>query len=358
MTTSRHRGHRGRRPDGTEKAALLVLALLIASLPSTAVRAQEDAPRSSVAIAMLHFAPATPAAVQKEVDEHLRAEFLRRGYRIHAPADAKTEPTLPRGCTTGPCLAAFGAKLGVDQLFFGGVEALGNSYDLVFTLVDAPTGTCVAQVARRCDVCTFAEVGSLVQHAIDDLTRHAKQVIAAQGRLAVILPRGTKANVWLDGVLLGAAPQRRLLTTGWHLLELRLQKQIISSRRLWITAGRETLIHQVIATIAPLVRTLQPTQQGSVRWPAWLALGGAAALVVAGSVALAFNESCPRDTCTDRRDTSVLGLGLLGAGAAVTFGAGLLVHHYLTHPSGKKHIAGFAISATPRTAAVLYHRRF
>jgi len=95
-----------------------------------------------------------------------------------------------------------------------------------------------------------------------------------------------------------------------------------------------------------------------VRWPAWLALGGAAALVVAGSVALAFDESCPRGTCTDRHDTSALGLGLLGAGAAVTVGAGLLVHYYLTHPSEKKHIAGFAISATPRTAAVVYHRRF
>ncbi len=61
------------------------------------------------------------------------------------------------GCVVGPCLAEVKRQTNADLIVSAYFEGTGSSYRFVVTLVETTTGTVVAQVADRCDVCTLTE---------------------------------------------------------------------------------------------------------------------------------------------------------------------------------------------------------
>ncbi len=309
----------------------------------------------------LSYAKETPAAVRAQVDQRLRAALTRRGCELVAAGHRAP----PIGCTSGPCLAKLGRAFGAERLITGGVSATGNSYDLLFSVIDAPSGVTLAQVTRRCDVCTFAEVGSAVEQAVEQLVQRAQRVVATQGRI-VIAPTRRGVEVWLDGVPLGKAPLERLVAPGRHRLELRAEGWRRRGQ-VNVYAGRRLLITNAIARRAAARRPAPPPPPGEVGLPAWLAAGAAVAVLAAGVVTLALDEGCPRGACEDRRETLAPGLALLGAGAALTVGAGLLIHYYRSEPARaagrrsdktSKTSGGLALGLGPTGASLLFRGRF
>lgn len=284
-------------------------------------------PANSVAIVDLTFDASAPPAARNEVEQHLRRGLERSGCRLLDAETTKARRSghaLPKGCHAGPCLVPLGKALAVDRLIFGGVSVVGSSYDVLLTVLDAASGVPLAQVSSRCDVCTFTEVGSRVQQAARELVREGRRIVTSQGRL-VIEAGQAKAEIWLDGVPLGTAPQSRLAPRGWHRIALRVGSQVYR-RRVWLEANSVLRVRGDLR--APRKLQLPQIVPGEVGWPAWVALGSAVGLVTAGSFMLAMDKSCPGEGCSSRWNTDTLGLALLGAGAATAALTGILIHYY------------------------------
>ena len=325
---------------------LFALSLLLAPQARA-----DDGP--SVAIVDLTFDASTPPAVRREVEQHLRSGLQRSGCGLQNAAETKKrleDHSLTAGCRAGPCLVPLGKALAVDRLILGGVSVVGSSYDVLLTALDAASGVALAQVSSRCDVCTFAEVGRRVQQAALELVRQGRRVTANQGRL-VIEASQPKAEIWLDGVPLGFAPQSRLAARGWHRIALRVDTQVYR-RRVWLTAGSVLRIRGDLR--APRKLQLPQIVPGEVGWPAWMTLGAAVGLVTAGSFLLAMDKACLGEECKDRWNTDTLGLGLFGAGAATAVLTGFLIHYY--RRSGAR--AVWAVAPRRDGLAVVFSRSF
>jgi len=328
----------------------------------------EPSPGSSVAIIEMSFASATPAAVRTQVAARLRGALGRAGSDVLAAARVagtlKAKP-LPVGCRARPCLTKVARDLGARRLLIAGVGAVGSSYDILLSVFDGASGVLLAQVSRLCDVCTFAEVGMAVDAATAELQLQAARSISNHGRLEVVAAGQKDAQVWLDGVGIGRAPQQRLLAPGWHVVAIQAGGRVLANRRVWLLAGKRLRVstRDAISQAAPLVRRRPRARAGPVGWPAWLTLAAGISAIAAGSVALALDQSCPRGGCSGQRETTALGAALLGAGAAATLGAGLLIHYYRNkRRSDPAALTGVwenvGVTALPGQLGLLYSRRF
>ncbi len=113
--------------------------------------------------------PALAAQLRKAVFRRLVSRSYRRVVAEEVTAARVRELGLVAGCTIGPCLRELGKQVGLERVLTGGVVAQGTSYDLVLSLIETAQGTLLRQVTARCDVCTFQELESRIQRAVDEL---------------------------------------------------------------------------------------------------------------------------------------------------------------------------------------------
>lgn len=304
------------------------LALLVFIELASAGQARGE---KTVAVLDLHL-DERASGLAAQVLDHARKSLRKHGYRIVSPALVQARlrsGALAAGCRVGPCLAELHRRDGVDLVLSGGLGGEGSSYDLAFTLLETGGGSVVAQLSERCDVCTFDEVGALVGRMIAALAEIAARQLGSQGWLIVrSAPAG--AQVFMDGVLLGRTPLRRLVAPGRHEVQVkRFELPQVAQQRVNIDPGRTVEIDVRLGGSGPPRAAFQPQElaggEGSSAWLAWgtLATGLAAGLV--GAVLLGVHDDClDQPACTETRETRVPGAVLASLGLLASAASGVL----------------------------------
>jgi hypothetical protein len=300
-------------------ARLLILLMLI-GVPA---RAGAEV----VSILELRF-DQVPPALAADVRQRLHDVLSSLGYRVvneRETAKRLAGSGLPPGCTVGQCLARVRDQVSADRVLVGGIASQGSSYDLVLTLVETGSGSPLAQVTDRCDVCNFKEVESAVAKAAERLHRKALVFLT---RHAVLRVTSTPpaASVLLDGVPAGTTPVERVVAPGEHVVTVAAPKHGPSKRRLVLEPGRSQEIH---VRLLPGIGGRRAHGSASSRehqvapWLRWSMLGTGVILggVGGGLIALDGREmSNPRYV----HDTRSAGITLVSLGAAAAVTATLL----------------------------------
>ena len=267
-----------------------LLPLLVGVLWAVPLHAAER-----VAVLDLRFVD-VPPALQQQSDERLRAVLQNLGYVVLSAEEVKRrleEGGVPPGCTIGPCLVNVGRLLKVERVVVGGVSAMGSSYDLTLTFLETFSGTPLAQVTRRCDVCTFAEIGRAVAVAGAELHRGAQAFFKTHA-LVEVQSSPTGATVTLDGVPAGRAPLRRLLAPGRHELKLTHPGHGPVTRVMALGPGQRQTVYEVLVPQAAGANAAEPERRETrlYRWLAWSSLGAGVALAGSGATLWALHGSC------------------------------------------------------------------
>ena len=198
----------------------------------------------------------------------------------------------------------------------GAVASLGSSYELTLTMLETGSGTVVAQVTQRCDVCNFKEVEDAAARAAERLHRQALAVVALRSRVIISsVPPG--AEVILDGLPHGPAPVRSLLAPGRHLVEASarglapLAAPARAQRRRGAHAQPESA--SSAATSCRSRRLASRTRYPS--WMKWSLLSGGLALLGPGAVLWSVDGRPAADE-RNLADTRPAGIALVSVGSA------------------------------------------
>lgn len=267
-------------------------------------RAPQAAPaRKKATIALLRL---EPLGLEPEIVGRLEALFRLELERLEgAPLPTRREvdkivapdPAL-RGCTGEPeCLAAIGAKLGVQSMVSGNVGALGDSYVINLKLVD---------VATEKEVRRVSEPLSGSPDELIEAVRVAAYRLVAPDRLrgqVQILSDVRGAEVWLDGKKIGVTPMNEPianLEVGTHRLRItaRGYTDFLSDVEVRFQKTTQVIVHLVVAKDPGGATPIDPgakPRPDPVPWYSstwgWVAIGAASVLLgVVVGLALADDE--------------------------------------------------------------------
>jgi len=308
-------GPGGRRSPLYHKVSM---GVLVGLLVGGALQAGAAGPPrvNRVAVVQMNLVGTAPA-LQEHVEQRLVKQLVAEGYTVQTPSS-----DLALGvCTVGPCLSRVGKAIGVDLVITGGVVAHGTSYEVVLTLLEVHGGTVVAQVVRRCDVCTFSEAGESVGRAVVALDRRARAYLDSHGWLVVqSRPRGAKVIV--DGALLGDTPLTRLVGTGTRNVVVALDGHRPEGRSVTITSGQTTNLTPQLVSKGKRGKLDQQAFGSWGTWLKWAGLGVSLSTVAAGAALIAIHRECPGSPgCGESRETRIPGAAMVVTGtvaAAVT----------------------------------------
>lgn len=268
-----------------------------------------------------------------------------RGQRLTAL------PTAPRpeaGCAEGPrCQLALLAERGVSEAIFVEVDPLGGAPDapplgparppsadfrITVSLLDAQVGEVAHKSEQRCAGCTLEALAAQVAGASSEAALQGRS--RRRGELTVTSdPPG--AILELSGRVVGPTPYRGVRFAGSYAAMLRHPGYQELTQSVVIEEGKPAELRVKLEPamgMGPAAdKLVQPVRlEERAARPAWrlglgagLTLGG---IVTAGfgAAALAADGSCyapavpPAQQCELRYSTLPLGVGLLGAGAAVS----------------------------------------
>ena len=284
---------------------LVVVALVVVASPARGER---------VAVGEIRLLTEAAKAVQVQADERLRQVLRREGFEVvqlHPEQRAEA-------CTMGPCLARVGERLRVDRVIAGNVAAHGSSYDLILTMMETAGGTVVAQVSKRCDVCTYAEVAELVEEGAEALVDRARRYVGAHG-LLIVRSDPTEADVLLDGVPVGVTPLRRLVPAGYRALQLK-KDQLRVLRRVHVRARQTHMVWPRLRRVADASSRGKGRTGNWARWTGWTLLGLGMATGALGATLWGVEGGC-NPGCGGRN----AGIVLVGLGVATGTVGGLLL---------------------------------
>lgn len=271
-----------------------------------------------------------PPAVADSVRQRVRAALTLKGYRVVDEAFARSrlrELAAPVGCGVGPCLSRVAKVFGVQRALVGGIGAHGTSYDFTLTLLETGGGSVLAQVNRRCDVCNFAEVEEAVSKATLQLHDQSLVFLSTRAVLGVqSTPAG--AEVLVDGLSVGAAPIRSLLSPGRHVVEVTAKGLRSLKREVALEAGKtRTLTVNLVEAWANFPEGGSPPvppRRGVPRWAKWVALGAGVSLAGVGGALWGIDGGTTSADERYVRDTRPAGVALVSIGGAAVIAGALL----------------------------------
>ncbi|MFT3754936.1 MAG: PEGA domain-containing protein [Pseudoxanthomonas sp.] len=282
------------------------------------------------------------------------SEVLRRQRLTVLPAKL----LVPTGCTEGPrCQLGQLSERALEHALVVDVEALpaasdgkpspvptpaSDSFRFTVSLLDAQVGDVAHRIEQRCDHCTLDALAAQLATASSDAA--AEGMSRRRGNLEVLSePAG--AELELSGRIVGKTPYHGVHFAGSYAAVLRQPGHRPISRPIVVEEGKPAKLQLRFeselgataglgdpATVVQPVRFVEQAPR-----PAWrLLLGGgliAGGLATAGfgAGALAVDGQClrpavaPAQQCDQHYQTTSLGLGLVGAGAAVSLAGVVLM---------------------------------
>lgn len=303
------------------RSLLLFIGLLSLSFCSEAFA-------KSLAFIELHFSN-IPPGLEEQLRLQMEESLTEMGYRIQPQKkiDSKIrEIGIQPGCTIGLCLARLGRTLHTERAITGTIGSHGSSYEMIINLLETGGGTLLAQVNRRCDVCTFKEVVALTGQIMAQLHREALIYISTQASLT-IQSEPSNAEVLLNGLLAGSTPLLRILPPGPYRLEVRAPGVGSAQKTLRLETGKShqlkinLLQNQILNFNLSSHSPGPPSRFYHSPWLTWTSLGAGIVMSVVGSSLWALDgqeTSDPRYVYNTRAGgVTLVGLGITAITSAV-----------------------------------------
>jgi hypothetical protein len=308
----------------------------VVALTTPAAWAQtESAPSQRVAIARLSFEGKIPEGVQDLFAQRLVQGLSAARFEVLRGSDVQqrlvgTNSALAN-CQNATCYPAMAGALGASYLITANVAESNKTYTLVMEIINGRTGFVLASNRERCETCGAEEAGEKIGLAASALRERLEAVSRAPARF-IIRSRPAGASVLMDGRQAGMTPLDAELPGGTHHVQLFLPDHDALSRSFTVVSGVDEALDLDLVAIP---------SKFPYRAVGWGALGGGAALLVAGIVIMTLDnkqlgcsasEKDIYNHCPWVRSTKWWGAAMMGIGAAAATTGGFFL--YLAPRSG------------------------
>ena len=307
----------------------------------------ESAPAQRVAIARLTFEGKIPEGLQDLFAQRLvqglsaaRFEVLR-GSDVQERLTGANQPLAT--CQNATCYPAMANALSASYLITANVTESDKTYTMVMEIINGRTGGVLASNRERCETCGAEEAGEKMGLAASALRERLDAVSRAPAHF-IIRSRPAGASVLMDGRATGVTPLDAELAGGTHHVQLVMSGHDTLSRSFTVVSGVDEALDMDLVAVP---------SKFPYRAAGWGALGGGAALLVAGIVTMALDNrqigcsDAERDvnkTCPWVRSTKWWGAAMMGVGAAAATTGGFFL--YLSPRSGTTPAAAMAGAST------------
>jgi hypothetical protein len=338
----------------TNRLTLACLATMLCAGPAAFAQGTVGAPAQPqataaqrVAIARLTFEGRIPEGLQELFAQRLVQGLSAARFEVLRGSDVQQRLTGPNQalatCQSATCYPAMAWALGASYLITANVVESNKTYTMVMEIINGRTGAVLASNRDRCETCGAEEAGEKMGLAASALRERLEAVSRAPARI-VIRSRPPGATVVVDGHQIGATPLDVELPGGPHHAQLFLRNHDPSSRSFTVVSGvDEALDLDLVAVPARF----------PYRTVGWSAIGGGAALLLAGLVTMSFDNneiSCgttEKDVnghCPYVRSTNWWAASLIGLGVAAATAGGFFL--YLAPPTPATGVVSAGIRGT------------
>jgi hypothetical protein len=304
------------------------LGVLLLATP--AARAQtESAPSQRVAIARLSFEGKIPEGLQELFAQRLVQGLSAARFEVLRGSDVQQRLAGPNQalatCQNATCYPAMASALAASYLITANLTESNKTYTLVMEIINGRTGGVLASNRERCETCGAEEAGEKMGLAASALCERLEAVSRAPARF-IIRSRPAGAAVVMDGRQAGATPLDVELPGGTHHVQLFLPDHDTLSRSFTVVSGVDEALDLDLVAIPSTF---------PYRAVGWGALGGGAALLVAGIVTMTLDNKqigCSADEkdiykhCPWVRSTKWWGAVMMGVGAAAATTGGFFLY--------------------------------
>jgi hypothetical protein len=281
-----------------------------------------------VAIARLQFQGKIPEGLQAMFAQQLVHGLSAARFEVLPGVDVQAKLAGAHGalvaCQNASCYPAMAAALGASYLITAEVGEDSKTYTMVLEIINGRTGFVLASNRERCETCGAEEAGEKMGLAASALRERLEAESRSPARV-VIRSRPAGATVVMDGKPAGVTPIDTSLAGGQHRLQLTLADHETVVRSFTVVSGVDEAMDLTLTAIP---------SKFPYRKVGWSALGGGAALIIAGIVTMALDNreiACSADDkdinghCPYVRGTKWWAAGMIGVGmAAATVGGTFL----------------------------------
>jgi hypothetical protein len=300
--------------------------------PGQAVQAQPVLPQPGsaqqrVVIARLSFKGKIPEGLESLFAQRLVQGLSAARFEVIRGIDVQQRLTGPyqqlANCQSTVCYPAMAAALAASYLITASVEESNKTYTMVLEIINGRTGGVLASNRERCETCGAEEAGEKMGLAASALRERLEAVSRDPARI-IVRSRPAGAMVVMDGRQTGVTPLDLELPGGTHHCQLYLRDHDPLSRSFTVVAGVDEELNLEMVAL--------PTKF-PYRTVGWSALGGGAALLIAGIATMTLdnqeiscseadkdiNGRCPYIRSTNWWAASMIGIGIAAATAGGFF---------------------------------------
>ncbi len=283
------------------------------------------APTSAVAAPDETSLRVVPAQVQGELPAHVRQEVDARLRDSVADDAALLDGTVASACTDDACWSALATEAKASRLVQATIVVDDRDYAVRADVRDA-SGTVIASVDQRCEICGHEELVDTIELLGNALRRKLASEIVA---LPTLVVTSTPVGAWvsIDGENAGTTPLELTLAEGSHDIRVSKDGHVAQLRRVALVAG---VRERVEVSLAPLPdRAPAPKQQTAMRAAGGTLLGLGLASIGAG-IGLVVLDQNPQESRCDGQNVDIEGnckyryATLEGGIAAISVGAAAL----------------------------------
>lgn len=261
---------------------LLTVVALLAVAPAAAVA---DANKPSIAVMDLKARGVDEAAAGALSTEVTNALASLRVITVISGEDVRRLLALEetrQGCTgevDAACMAEIGGALGVEQLVYGEVAKIGDTYALSLVLLDTQRAKATNRASAKVDSASdlLREMNKLARALVAPLLEGRRGSLVLDAREA-------GAKVTIDGKTAGVTPLgRQTLTMGPHEVVVEKPGFLPYARTVDVLADQVTV---EAVTLVPNETFIADYESGArtVRMMAWIGAGTTFALLGTGGV--------------------------------------------------------------------------
>jgi hypothetical protein len=274
---------------------LVFLVVLLLGSTRAAGADTEALGSQRVAIARLHFEGRIPEGLQDLFSQRLVQGLSAAHFEVLRGQDVAQKLSGPNqalaSCQNASCYPTMAGVLAASYLITAQVVESNKTYTMVLEIINGRTGGVLASNRERCETCGVEEAGEKMGLAASALRERLEAESRAPARL-VIRSRPAGATVVMDGKNAGVTPLDTNLVGGPHHLQLVLADHEAVGRSFTLVSGVDEAMDLDLTAIP---------SKFPYRTAGWSVLGGGAALVLAGVVAMAMDQH--KLTCaTDKKD--------------------------------------------------------
>lgn len=319
----------------TLQRLLLLVVVLLGSVRGAAAQT-ESLGSQRVAIARLSFEGRIPEGLQALFAQRLVQGLSAAGFEVLPGSDVEQELAAVNrslvGCQSASCYPAMASALSASYLITGQITESNKTYTMVLEIINGRTGGLLASNRERCETCGAEEAGEKMGLAASALRERLEAESRSPARF-VIRSRPAGATVVLDGREAGVTPLDTNLVGGIHRLKLVLRDHEMVSRSVTVVSGVDEAMDLDLTPIP---------SKFPYRAVGWSTLGAGAALLVAGIVTVAFDQSqasCAADrkdevgNCPEVWGTKWWAVPMIAAGAAAATLGGTMLYLAPAAPS-------------------------